>query len=150
MSQDISGFGLRVIVTATETFPNGFTVSAFAGDADPLDFPELTIAETEMGLNGDLITWSNANPINITLNVIPNSDEDRNLQTLFNANRVGRGKQAVRDVITLVGIYPDGSRVQLSQGKTTTYIPSNSVASAGRYKSKPYGFAMENVDNTRA
>ncbi len=148
MSQDISGFGLRVVVTATSTFPIGFTVSAFADDADPFDLPELTIAETGMGLNGDLITWSNANPINITLNVIPNSDDDRNLQALFNSNRVGRGKQSVLDVITLVGIYPDGSRVVLTEGKTTSYIPANSVASAGRIKSKPYSFMMENIVNS--
>lgn len=150
MSQDISGFGLRVVVTATRTFPNGFTVSAFADDSDPFDLPELTIAETGMGLNGDLVTWSNANPINVTLNVIPNSDEDRNLQTLFNANRVGRGKQAVQDVIRLVGVYPDGSRVILTEGKTTSYMPGNSVASAGRIKSKPYNFMMENIDTPRS
>lgn len=147
MSQDISGFGLRVIITASVSFPNSFTVAAFADDGDSFDSPALTIAEHAMGLNGDLVSWSNANPLPVTLNVIPNSPEDRNLSALFEANRVGRGKQSVQDVISLVGVYPNGDTVNYTQGKTTSFIPANSVASAGRLKSKPYVMTFENVQN---
>lgn len=147
---NISGFGLRVVITASNTFPNGFTISAFADDSDPFDFPELTTSETAMGLNGDQLAWNNANPVAVTLNVIPNSEDDRNLDTLFSANRAARGRQSAQDEITMSGIYPDGSTVELVAGVTTTYIPSSSVASAGRLKSKPYNFSFEDVTNNRA
>lgn len=145
---NISGFGLQVQVIASVTFPSGFTCSQFADDADPFDMPSIQIADKAMGLNGDLITWSKANPLPVTLSVIPGSDDDKNLAILFEANRVGRGKSSARDVITLVGIYPDGSTTTLTPGTITDGMPGNSVASAGRLKTKAYSFAMEGVANT--
>jgi len=143
MANDVSGFGLRLRITASRTFPAGFTVTQFADDADPLDIPSLQIADTAMGLNGDLVSWSKANPIKPTVNVIPGSEDDRNLAVLLEANRVGRGKSGARDVITMTGTYPDGRSVTLSQGVITDGMPGNSVASAGRLKSKSYAFAFE-------
>lgn len=148
MAQDISGFGLRVSLIASNTMPNGADISAFADDADPFDIPELTIAETAMGLNGDLVTFSSANPVAVTISLIPGSDDDVNLQTIAEANRVGLDKSSVRDVIALVGVYPDGRTVRLTGGKLVNYRPGNSVASAGRFKSKPYSFMFENISVT--
>lgn len=141
--EDISGFGIKVRVVASRTFPSGITLTQFADDADPFDTPEITVAETAMGVNGDLIIWSKANPLMATLNLIPNTEDDRNMAILLNANRVSRGKQSARDVVTLTGIYPDGSQKTLSKGAILTGRPANSIASAGRMKSKPYGFAFE-------
>jgi hypothetical protein len=141
--KDISGFGIRVRVIASRTFPAGVTLTQFADDADPFDTPEITVAETAMGVNGDLIIWSKANPIMVALNVIPNSEDDRNLAILLEANRVARGKRGARDVITLSAIYPDGTTKTMNSGAILTGRPANSIASAGRMKSKPYGFAFE-------
>lgn len=143
--QDVSGFGLRIRLTASVTFPAGITLTQFADDADPFDLPSIQLADTAMGLNGDMVTWSKANPIKTTVNVIPDSDDDRNLAVLAAANRVGRGKTSARDVITLVGVYPSGRTVTLSPGKLTDGAPGNSVASAGRLKSKAYAFAFEGL-----
>src|SRR5574343_1608278 len=110
---NISGFGLQIQVIASVTFPSGFTLTQFADDADPFDLPSIQIADKAMGLNGDLVVWSKANPIPVTVNVIPGSDDDKNLAILYDANRVGRGKVSARDEITLVGIYPDGSTITL-------------------------------------
>lgn len=148
MANDISGFGLQIQVVASVTFPSGFTVSQFADDGDPFDLPSIQIADKAMGLNGDLITWSKANPLPVTLNVIPNSDDDKNLGILFDANRVARGKQSARDVITMTGIYPDGSTITLTPGVITDGMPGNAVASSGRMKSKAYIFAFEGVSRT--
>lgn len=145
MSNDVSGFGLKVRITASRTFPAGFTVSQFADDADPFDVPSMQVADKAMGLNGDLVSWSKANPIVPTLNVIPGSEDDRNLAVLLEANRVGRGKSGARDTITMTGMYPDGRSVTLSGGIITDGSPANSVASAGRLKSKAYAFAFESV-----
>lgn len=141
---DISGFGTRVTIRASTTFPVGFTVTEFADDADGIDNPSLQIADKAMGLNGDLLTWSRANPLNLTLNIIPGSDADRNLSILLEANRVGKGKSSARDVITLTYTLPDGSGLIYSRGAITDGMPGRSPASSGRLKTMQYQFSFEN------
>ena len=92
----ITGFGLVVTVRASNTFPFGFKVTEFADDADPFDFPSQQIADSAMGLNGDLIVWAKANPIKISLAVVPGTFDDINLGILMEANRVGKGKQGAK------------------------------------------------------
>ena len=145
MSNDISGFGIRLWLIASETFPAGFPVTMFADDSDPLDVPSLQIADTGMGVNGDLVKWSKAAPIKIVLNVIPASRDDINLGILYDANRVAKGKRGARDVITLTATYGDDRIITLTDGIITDGMPSDSVASAGRLKSKPYGFTFEDI-----
>ena len=147
--QDVSGFGLKVRVVASRTLPSGVTVTQFADDADPFDLPPIAIAAATMGLNGDLIIASSPQPIMVTLNVIPDSDDDRTLAAVFEANRVGRGKQGARDVITLTGVYPSGKSITLSNGAMTSGMPGASVASAGRKKSKAYIFAFEGLSQAK-
>lgn len=145
MANDISGFGLIVNVQASQSFPVGFPITQFADDSDPFDFPSLQIADKAMGINGDLVTWKKANPIIVTLSVIPGSTDDIALSTLFELNRVGKGKRNVRDSITLTAIYPDGRVKVMTPGVITDGMPGNSVASAGRLKSKSFSFAFENM-----
>ena len=141
--QNISGFGLIANIRASNTFPLGIPLTQFADDADPLDLPTLQIGEAAMGLNGDLIAWSRANPIQVTLNLLPNTVDDIEMSILFEANRVGRGKIGARDVITLTLLYPSGNFVTLSGGVIIDGSPSSSVASAGRLKSKTYTMSFE-------
>lgn len=142
--ENISGFGLIVNILASNTFPVGLIIDQFADDTDPFDLPSLKIAETKMGTNGDLIGWSTPNAIVVTLGVIPQSFSDLNLAILLEANRVGRGKISARDVITMIGIYPNGIPIILRNGFMTDGLPGNSVASSARLKSKTYTFAFEN------
>lgn len=144
MTQDISGQGLEINIRASNTFPSGFVINQFADDADPLDIADVQIAETAMGLNGDLISWNTANPIPMITNIIPGSDDDINLGILAEANRVGRGKVSAKDKITANIVYPDGRIITLTDGKITNAPTTDSVASAGRKKSKAYTFAFEN------
>lgn len=146
---DISAIGVSVRLLAHLTMPAGFTITEFASDADPFDFPEMTIAEAEMNVNGDLVTFSAPTPLLVTLNVIPDSDADRNLSVIFEANRAGKNKFHARDIITLVGSYPDGSSVTLSEGKMLAGVPAKSPATGGRIKSKAYSFAFQNLARTR-
>ena len=146
--QDISVFGLRCQLVASETFPSGISLTQFADDADPFDSPSIQIRDKAMGVNGDLIVWSKATPITLTLAVVPNSEDDDNLSVLFEANRVGKGKQGARDVISVTAIYPDGRTVSFTQGAITDGMPANSPTSAGRLKSKAFNFAFENVNRT--
>lgn len=141
--QDISAFGIRLRLTASVTFPAGITITAFADDADALTVEPQEINATAMGVNGDLISWSRANPLPLVINVIPNSEDDRNLQVLLEANRVGRGKRGVRDVIVITAVYPDGSTSTWSNGVLTNGRVGNAIASAGRLQTKPYTFSFE-------
>lgn len=145
--EDISGFGAQVQIVASNTYPAGFTVTQFADDADPFDIPSVQIADKAMGLNGDLIVWAKANPINITIDVIPNGPDDINLAILLEANRVGRGKLGAADVITISCLYPDGTNLVLLQGRITDGMPGSAIASSGRLKTKPYIFCFENKIN---
>jgi hypothetical protein len=142
--QNISGFGGRIDIIASNTFPIGLGITQFADDTDPFDIPDLVVADKAMGLNGDLITWQKPNPINMSISVIPSSDSDINLAILLEANRVGRGKIGARDIITMTISYPEGNFIILQQGVITNGMPASSVASSARLKSKTYGFTFEN------
>ncbi len=142
---DISAFGFQVSLIASVTYPIGIILSQWADDQDPFDIPSLQIADSAMGINGDLIKWSKANPVKITLSVVPNSRDDALLAILLQANRVGRGKVSANDEITIVGVYPTGRIITLSPGVITDGMPGNAVSTAGRLKSKTYAFSFEGI-----
>ncbi len=144
---DISGFGLEVLVVATETFPVGFRVTQFSDDADAFNVEDLQMGEGAMGLNGDLVTWSTPNPIRVTISVIPDSDDDINLALLAEANRSGKGKRAVLDTITMTKTVPGAPGdvpVVLTNGKMVQAPPTSGVQQGGRKATKNYVFIFEN------
>lgn len=149
MANNISGFGASVRLVASTTFPQGITITQFADDSDPIDIPSLQIADKAMGVNGDLYTWSKANPLIYNMSVGPDTDDDINLQILLEANRVAKGKTSALDDITISVLYPDGSTATYSGGTITDGMPGNAIASAGRLKSKTYNFAFENLSFTK-
>lgn len=143
MAVDISAFGLRVSLSASMTFPSGITLSQFSDDSDPVDSQSVQLRDKAMGLNGDMIAWSKANPILLTLSVIPNTQDDQNLQILSAANRAAAGRMPARDEVTVTVMYPDGSAVRLVRGIITDGVIGKPVSSAGRMKTKVYQFAFE-------
>lgn len=145
---NISGFGLSAQVTASKSFPSGFTVTAFADNADPLESPDLEAADTAMGLNGDMIVWSRPALIEITMSVIPTSPEDQNLAALLDANRVGKNKQSARDVVGIVWNYPSGMIVNCSPGIIIAGSLVPVITSEGRVKTRQYRFKFESVSKT--
>lgn len=147
--QDVSAIGVSLRVTASRSFPTGFTVTEFADDADPFDLPAMDIASAAMNVNGELVVNSAPAPISFTLNVIPDSDADKNLAVIFEANRPAKNKRHLGDVISIVGSYPNGTTVTLSQGKMLNGVPASSPSSAGRIKSKAYTFAFQTLSRTR-
>jgi hypothetical protein len=145
--QNISAFGFVASLKASNTFPNGFTITQWADDADPFDAPSIQLADKSMGINGDLIHWSKPNAIVLTINVLPGGVDDVNLSILAEANRVAKNKGSARDIITISVNYPDGRNPVFAPGIITDGVPSNSVSSAGRMKTKAYTFAFENKTN---
>ncbi len=150
MPYDVSGTGFSLTVKASVTFPNGFTITAFADDADPWDAPTLNIATPSMNVNGDLVVFATPQPVLRTINVIPGSEDDNNLSILYEANRVGKGKKSARDIITVVASWPDGSTETLTGGKMTDGMSGKSLASNAKIKSRSYAFAFESLAQTRA
>lgn len=147
---NVSAFGFLATIKASNTFPNGFPLTMFADDADPFDVPALQIADKGMGVNGDLIIWSKANPINIGFNLIPGSEDDENMRVLFEANRPGKGKSLAYDEITIVVTYP-GQRARnytLVKGGITDGVPTNGIQQSQRQKTKTYNFTFENVQTS--
>ena len=144
MSLDVSGFNTKIWLIASVTFPQGFGVSQFTNDADPLDFASIKIGDAVMGVNGDLITWARAVSLPMVLNVIPGGIDDINLGILAEANRVGQGKSSALDVITATAIYPDGSSIILQSGKILDAMFGKSISSESRLKTKSYAFAFGN------
>ena len=142
--QNISAFGIQVSLLASNTYPAGVTLTEFSDDTDAIDVPVLQIGDSAMGINGDLITWSKANPIKFTLSVIPSSTNDRILGILFEANRPGKFKTGAQDLITLNIQYPAGNVVQLINGAITDGFPFSGAQSTGRLKTKTYSFTFEN------
>jgi hypothetical protein len=145
---NISGFGLSAQVIASSTFPNGFQVTAFADDADPLDSPDLQAADTAFGLNGDMLIWSRPAGIEISINVIPDSPDDKNLYALLDANRVAKQKNGARDTVGIVFTYPSGQVVNTSKGAIISGPMLNQVASSGRLKTHMYRFRFEQISKT--
>ena len=150
MSNNIGGFGTSLRLIASVTFPAGITITQFADDSDPLDIQSIQVADTAMDVNGTLYGWSKANPPKVTLGVNPNTDDDINLSILLEANRPANGKNPANDKITISCIYPDGSTATLSDGFITDGMPANSIASAGRLKSKAYSFAFQTLSFTKS
>lgn len=150
MPYDISGTGFTLTIKFSNTFPQGVQITAFADDADPWDAPSLDIATPSMNVNGDLVTYSTPQALLRTINLLPGSEDDTNLSIAYEANRVGRGKRSARDIVTIVANWPDGSTETLSNGKMTTGMSGKSLASAGRMKSRSYGFAFQDYAVTRA
>lgn len=143
MPVDVSATGVSLRIIGSKTFPAGFSVTQFADDADPVDVPNSTVSAATMNVNGDLVASSAPAPVLLNINVLPNTDDDRNLAILLNANRAARGRRFVGDIITVVVSFPDGQTDMYTSGKILTGNVGRSVASAGRIKSKLYSFAFE-------
>ena len=104
---DLSGSGTKIALIASNTFPAGFTISAFGKDADPFDVPEVEIASAEMDLNGNFYSWTLQNPITVSVNVSQGTEESLNLGMVYSRNRAGANR--AKDKITLVKTFPDDS-----------------------------------------
>lgn len=149
MPLDISSTGISFRVVFSKTYPSGVTISEIADGTDPLDIPEVQIADSAMTANGTLVHWSAPKPIPVKIAVVPGSEDDIALQYGFDANRAAKGKRVARDEVSFIGNYPDGGTVTLSGGHCGAYMPGRSATSAGRYKDSVYSFTFENIATTK-
>lgn len=142
---DISVAGSKVTIIAVPTFPAGFTITEWATDADPLTIEDLEVSNSEVGVNGDFVSWHRAGIKNLEINIIPNSESDKNLMILTKANMVEKNKFATNDDITMVIVYPDGSKTTFSGGVITAGKIANSMTNDGKIRSGNYKFSFAKV-----
>jgi len=144
MPENISGFNTEIDLISSVTYPNGINLTQFPEDTDAIDSPSIQIANARMGLNGDLIVNSVANPIEASISLIANSDDDFLLGRLFEANRAARGKNVAYDLIDLTLYLPNGDTTTLINGVITDGMPMNSITVDSGLKTKTYTFKFEN------
>lgn len=149
MPLDVSATGFSLELKASNTFPEGFQLTRFADDADPFDLPTVEVAQAGNDINGNMVTWSTPAPQQITINVLPGSDEDLNLNVLLEANIAKRGRRHAGDLITLVATYHDGSTVTGRNGRVLSGSRGKSISNTGRQKSKTYTFAFQDFEQSR-
>jgi hypothetical protein len=140
---NVSANGSSIRLVASYTFPAGFDLTKFADDTNPFEFTDNSIASHGSGINGDLVVWSTASGIEMTLSALPDTDECRNLEILWAANKVAPQKVAVKDIITLIVSLPNGKQEIYSGGAIISGPAGTSASSDGRLASKQFGFVFE-------
>lgn len=142
---DISATGTKVFLSASNTFPAGIWITAFADDKDAVSVETQNVSDTAMGPNGDMVSWGTPNPVSLKLGVIAASEDNENLALLLNANRVAKNKAAAKDLITAVIHYPDGKKVTCENGVIKDGPVMSTAASSARLNGNEYTFHFENV-----
>ena len=147
MSARVTGTGTKITIIAIPTFPAGVTISQFPDDQDPVSFGNQDIAEVAMGVNGDMIVWDRPSVINITLSVIPGTEDDKNLGILFDMNRVAKNKVSAQDKITMTVTSPGSDPKTYTGGAIIGGPAGDTVNGNTRRQTKQYFFAFENKIN---
>ena len=148
---DVSHLGTVVTISASNTTGGApVPMSAFPKDTDPVSVPNQTIGSLEVGTNGDIISWSEATPGELTLAVIPGTRDHAFLHLLFQQNKAEKGKRSANDIISLTRIMPNGAILAAEQGKLVEGPPSMSQASSGRVNTVSYRFMFGRMAETPA
>lgn len=136
---NIGGVGLKITVLASITFPQGFTLTEFSTEADPLIMPsDVEITNSKMGLNGDKAVWQVVPNMPVEINLMPNTDGDKNMQILANTNRKEKNKVAPLDNITFIINYPNGKITTCSEGNIKTGKIADGVGTDSKYPDGHY------------
>lgn len=147
---DISHLGTVVTISASNTTGGApVALSAFPKDTDPVSIPNITLGNMEVGTNGDPVTWSEATPKELTLAIIPNTEDHVFLQNLLQLNTAEKGKRSNNDRITLTRTMPSGAVLLCEDGKLVEGPPAVSQASSGRLNTVQYRLMFGKMSETR-
>lgn len=140
---NISTSGLSVTLTGARVLPM-VQITQFADDADPFDIDHTPISSHAMNANGDMVVWSTPTTKQITLNIIPGSDDDKNLQLIANSNLTQGRNIKLLDELQMVASYLDGRRV-IAKGGVLVSADVATSAATQRRKSNQYVFAFQEI-----
>lgn len=148
---DTSHAGSVITISASNTTGDvPVPLTAFPKDTDPVDIPVTTLGGLEVGTNGDVITWSEATPKDVSLSLIPNTTDHAFMQRLLQENVVEKGKASANDTITLRRVMPNGAVLLCEDGKLMTGPAGLSAASNGKLKTVTYTFMFGKMSETPA
>ena len=135
-----TGHGLIVRLKASQSFTDGVTLTAFADDKDPFKLSDITVNEFTMGMNGDAVAFGKAGGIPLSMALIENTEDDKKMQMILEANRIAKNKNSVQDVIEITAIFPDGTKTTYKDGVLLTGTSGVSVTQNGRRETHNYTF----------
>ena len=144
---DISAMGLKVTIMAVPSYLAGFTLTKFADDGDSINLPEMTIMEHGIGVNGDLVVWRTAKPCEIEVNLIPGTEDAKNMENLFKLNMTQKDKLSSKDTLTMAVVHPDGKTDLLTEGYIVAGKPVQDYSSTGRAKTRTFRMIFQNNVN---
>lgn len=149
---DIGTHGLSITVLALQSFPMGFTLSAFADDVNPLDAEDVEPFGFELLYDGGMFAFDKASVIKVSVTVIAGSDDDINLKTMLQSKKGGNSILPVPDSATMVINYPSGT-VTLTNGTILSGPLVDTAMNNARKKGNTYKFAFASyagAQNARA
>lgn len=147
MSVDISAMGIKATLIADKSYPLGITLTEFADDGDSLNVDDMNIMSYAMGVNGTMVVWRTAVPCPISINLIPGTDECKDMENLFKLNMTQKNKTSRADVLTLMIEHPDGKIDMLTKGYIIAGKPIQDYSSNGRAKTRTFRMVFENNVN---
>lgn len=147
MSVDISAMGIKATLIAAPSYPVGITMTQFADDGDSLNIPDLTIMQSGMGVNGDMVVWRTAVPCEVDVNLIPGTEECLAMENLFKLNMTQKNKVSSKDVLTLTINHPNGKIDILTHGYIVGGKPVQDYSANGRAKTRTFRMVFENNVN---
>lgn len=140
--ENISTFGISAYILASRTLPVGALINKFADDVDSVGIVEAETGQAIIDLNGIVIRWTVANPLMVTIGVIPESADDQILGVICNANRASQISPSVNDSINLVVRYPNGNIRTFTDGRVISGPSAPSAKAEGRLSSSVYTYAF--------
>ena len=147
MAVDISAMGIKATILAVPSYPVGITLTQFADDGDSLNIPDMTIMQSGMGVNGDMVVWRTAVPCEVDVNLIPGTDECLAMENLFKLNMTQKNKVSSKDVLTMTINHPNGKIDILTNGYIIGGKPVQDYSSNGRAKTRTFRLVFENNVN---
>lgn len=141
--QDIGGHGTSITIVATNSFPVGFQLTQLADDVDPISHKEVSTNGYRKLIDGGLFFYSQTAPIEVSVSVIPGSDDDINCKILLQSQKGGLQIIPLPDITTMIINYPNG-RVMLTNGSIVSGPLLDSIADTARKKSNTYTFVFAN------
>ena len=146
MVADTSSIGVSARLVASQTYPNGITLTAFPEDGDLGDSGTTAIGSHASGVNGHLIVWKTANGITVSIPIIPNTEDAAKMERLYAANQSAPNKIVAHDIIQLVVTNPvTGVPTTYKNGWLEEGPAGTQYGLDGRIRSKVYTMTFESV-----
>ena len=100
--------------------------------------------------DGSLFAFDKAAPVELSVSVIPGSDDDSNLKILLSSKKGAKKLITLPDVTSMVVTYPDGGRVILSNGTILRGPLVDSIETSGRKKGNTFTFVFGSITGAQS